>query len=62
MFLGPLNEKYKDYTDISAREVFSLAPLLFLCIFLGIFPSYLLDWMNVGVEQLMDILKAGLDR
>ena len=62
VFLGPLNEKYKDYTDISAREVFSLAPLLFLCIFLGIFPSYLLDWMNVGVEQLMDILKAGLDR
>lgn len=56
VFLGPLNEKYKDYSDINAREVFSLAPLLFLCIFLGIFPMYLLDWMDLGVKELMSLL------
>ncbi len=59
VFLGPLNDKYKDYPDISGREVLSLAPLLFLCIFLGIFPYYLLDWMDVGVSDLMKILSPG---
>jgi NADH-quinone oxidoreductase subunit M len=57
VFLGPLNEKYKDYKDITGREIFSLAPLLFLCVFLGIFPFYLLDWMDVGVSDLMVILQ-----
>ncbi|MDA1263491.1 MAG: NADH-quinone oxidoreductase subunit M [Planctomycetota bacterium] len=59
VFLGPLNEKYKDYEDITGREIFSLAPLLFLCVFLGIFPYYLLDWMDVGVIDLMKLLSPG---
>ena len=56
VFLGTLNEKYADFKDISAREVFSLAPLLVLCIVLGIFPWYILDWMEVSVSDLMQIL------
>ncbi len=59
VFLGPLNERYKDYPDINAREIFSLAPLLFLCVFLGIFPHFLLDWMNVSVMDLIQILTPG---
>ena len=59
VFLGPLNERYKDYTDANAREVFALAPLLFLCVFLGVFPYYLLDWMNVSVGELMSLLAPG---
>jgi NADH-quinone oxidoreductase subunit M len=59
VFLGPLNEKYKDYTDISGREIFSLAPLLFLCLVLGIFPFYLLDWMDMSVVELMKQLTPG---
>jgi len=57
VFLGPLN--YKDYTDINAREVFSLAPLLVLCILLGIFPFLLLDWMDTSVVELMRMLTVG---
>ena len=59
VFLGPLNEKYKDLKDINAREVFTLAPLLFLCIFLGIFPFFLLDWMDTSVVELMTLLTPG---
>ena len=59
VFLGPLNPKYKGYPDANPREVFALAPLLFLCVFLGIFPSYLLDWMNTGVMELMKIIGPG---
>lgn len=56
VFLGPLNEKYKDYSDINAREVFALAPLLVLCVVLGIFPYFLLDWMDKSVVELMRML------
>tara|TARA_R110002095_G_scaffold215157_1_gene208668 strand:+ start:740 stop:2311 length:1572 start_codon:yes stop_codon:yes gene_type:complete len=56
IFLGPLNEKYKDMTDINAREVFSLAPLLVLCVVLGVAPHFVLDWMDVSVNQLVALL------
>ena len=59
VFLGPLNEKYKDYPDINAREVFALAPLLFLFLFLGIFPFYVLDWMDTSVVELMTLITPG---
>jgi len=58
VFLGKLNEKYKEFPDISFREVFSQAPLLFLCLALGIFPFFLLDWMNVSVEGLVGLLRG----
>jgi NADH-quinone oxidoreductase subunit M len=58
VFLGKLNEKYKEFPDISFREVFSQAPLLFLCLVLGIFPFLLLDWMNVSVEGLVGLLRG----
>jgi len=58
VFLGKLPEKYKDYPDMTAREVFSMAPLLALCILLGIFPHLLLDKMTPSVEHLIEILKS----
>jgi NADH-quinone oxidoreductase subunit M len=56
VFLGKMNEKYKDFPDISFREVFSQAPLLFLCLALGVFPFFLLDWMSVSVRGLIGTL------
>ena len=57
VLLGPLNEKYRGYTDINAREVFCQAPLLILCVLLGVFPWLLLDWMDVSVVQLVTMLR-----
>ncbi len=59
VFLGKLNEKYKDFSDISFRETFSQAPLLFLCVLLGVFPFFLLDWMEVSVRGLVTMLSNG---
>jgi NADH-quinone oxidoreductase subunit M len=56
VFLGPLNLKYKDFPDISFRETFSQAPLLFLCVALGVFPFFLLDWMDLSVKNLVALL------
>jgi NADH:ubiquinone oxidoreductase subunit 4 (subunit M) len=58
VFLGPVNEKYKDLEDINARELFCQAPLLALCVVLGILPWYLLDWMRPSVQHLVDQLSA----
>lgn len=58
VFLGNLNEKYKDYTDMSPREIFCQAPLLFLCVALGVMPWYLLDWMKPSVETMVRFLNT----
>jgi len=59
VFLGKLNPKYADMPDINARELFCQAPLLFLCIALGILPWYLLDWMQPSVASLVTLLSNG---
>jgi NADH-quinone oxidoreductase subunit M len=59
VYLGPLNPKYAKLTDINAREVFCQAPLLFLCVALGVMPWYLLDWMRPSVENLVRLLSGG---
>ena len=56
VFLGPLNEKYKDYKDISPREIFCQAPFLALCVILGIFPFFLLDWMQPSISSFVKLL------
>jgi NADH-quinone oxidoreductase subunit M len=59
VFLGKLNPKYADMPDINARELFCQAPLLFLCVVLGILPWYLLDWMQPSVASLVTLLSNG---
>jgi NADH-quinone oxidoreductase subunit M len=58
VFLGKLNPKYADLPDIDGRELFCQAPLLFLCVVLGILPWYLLDWMQPSVANLVTLLSA----
>ena len=60
VFLGNLNDKYKDYDkqDINLREVLCQAPFLALCVILGIFPFYLLNWMQPSIEALVATLRG----
>ena len=55
VFLGPLNEKYKDFPDMNGREMFVMAPLAFLCVLLGVAPYLLLDWMAPSIEGLRQL-------
>jgi NADH-quinone oxidoreductase subunit M len=52
VFLGPLNEKYRTFPDVSGREVFSMAPLAFLGVLLGVAPMLLLDWIAPTLDRL----------
>jgi NADH-quinone oxidoreductase subunit M len=48
-FQGTVNEKVTKFRDLNAREVFAVAPLLALIIFLGVYPRPLLDIINPAV-------------
>ena len=55
VFLGPLNEKYRDFPDVTGREIFTMAPLAFLCVLLGVMPSLLLNWIGPTIENLRQL-------
>jgi NADH-quinone oxidoreductase subunit M len=58
VFLGTLPEKWKDLTDMDGREMVMLAPLAAIVIFLGIYPSPILDLLNASLNNLAGILHA----
>jgi NADH-quinone oxidoreductase subunit M len=57
VYLGPLNEKYKDYPDTDARELFCLIPLGFLCILLGVMPYLLINWVWPSLKPILSFLQ-----
>lgn len=56
MFLGPLKETWAGLSDMNARELFCLVPLVILMLVLGIFPRLALDLMNVTMTHLAEYL------
>jgi NADH-quinone oxidoreductase subunit M len=53
------NPAYKDYQDMTVREILCIAPLVVLAIALGVFPKYLLmSWMEPSVTGLVDSLAS----
>ena len=60
LFLGTLPEKWKTLPDINGRELFTLVPLAIIVIFLGIYPSPMIDMMTSAVNTLVDVVgKSG---
>ena len=61
VYLGTVKrEEYKRFPDVSFREVLVLAPLAFLCIFLGVFPNGLIEFMNGSLVAVTDLVRAAL--
>lgn len=56
IFFGPLNEKWSSLKDIEFREYAMFIPLTIVIIFLGIYPSAMLDIMNTSVNTLVNFL------
>jgi len=53
ILLGPLNERWRALTDVNAREVWSLAPLLLLIVALGLYPLPMLQLQDEALRQLI---------
>ena len=56
VFLGTLPEKWKSLPDINGRELFTLVPLAIIVIFLGIYPSPMINLMSAAVNTLVDVV------
>ena len=60
VYLGqPKKEEYKTFKDLDGREVFVLAPLAFLCILLGVYPSIIIDYMDPTLETVRLFVTGG---
>ncbi len=56
VFLGPLNEKYKDLPEINGRELFTLVPIGVIVLVLGVFPNPVIDLMDDATVRLVQIV------
>jgi NADH-quinone oxidoreductase subunit M len=50
-FQGAVSEKVQKFRDLNVREVFAVAPLIALIVFLGVYPKPLLDIINPAVHD-----------
>ena len=56
VFLGPQQDKYKNLPDISGMEIFTLAPLMAIILFVGVYPTPLLNLMRTSLNFLIGIV------
>ncbi len=56
IYLGKLNEKWTSLPDMDLREYAMLVPLSLIIIFLGVYPSAMLDLMNTSVNSMVQFL------
>ena len=56
VYLGKLNEKWNTLPDMTAREYAMLVPLTVIVIFIGIYPSSMLNLMNSSVNQMVSFM------
>ncbi len=50
---GPLNEKWAGHlSEINAREIFVIVPLMILILWIGVYPAWILDVINRAVTML----------
>ncbi len=57
VLLGPLNPKLADMPDADGREIVSIAPLMALTLFFGVFPAPLIDaFFNAASVSIIGVL------
>ena len=56
VYLGKLNEKWDKLKDLDLREYVMFVPLSIIIIFLGVYPSAMLNIMNTSVNSLVSFV------
>ena len=57
VFMGEVNDKYSDLTDISKREIATLVPLAIYVIGFGVYPSPLINVISPAMQNIIDIIQ-----
>ena len=60
IYLGPLNERYRSFPDLSLREAFTLVPLAIIVAILGWYPHAVLGLMQTSLNHLNQIVTAAV--
>jgi NADH-quinone oxidoreductase subunit M len=60
IFLGPLNETYKDLTDISRRELVTIVPLAIIILFFGVYPTPLINMIAPAMDGIIKIVQSAI--
>jgi len=58
MYLGPPNEKYLGLAEINGRELFTLVPLGAIVLFLGIYPTAILNLQSPALLRLNEQVQS----
>ncbi len=58
IYLGPLNERYQGYPDLTFRELFTLVPLGAIVLLLGVYPHAILGLLNTSLVHLNHVVLA----
>ena len=56
IYMGELKEKWNQLKDLTFREYAMLVPLSLIIIFLGVYPSAMLDIMNTSVNSMVNLM------
>jgi len=56
IFLGPVNQRWRDLPDLHRYELISLAPLTALTLAIGVYPAPILNLINSGVVRVIQIM------
>jgi NADH-quinone oxidoreductase subunit M len=56
IYLGPLNEKYQGFPDLSLREAFTLVPLAAIVLILGVYPHAILSLLETSLDHLNQVV------
>jgi NADH-quinone oxidoreductase subunit M len=57
VYLGTLKEKWMQLKDLDGREYAMLIPLTLIIIFLGVYPSAMLNVMNASVNSMVKFMQ-----
>jgi NADH-quinone oxidoreductase subunit M len=56
IYLGSLNEKYKNLPDLTLREAFTLVPLAIIVLILGVYPHAILDLLGASLNHVNQVV------
>ena len=60
IFLGPLNEVYKDLTDITGTELITIVPLAIIILWFGVYPAPLLNMIAPAMDGIIQIVQSAI--
>ena len=60
IFLGPLNEKYKDLKDITLIELVTIVPIAILVLLFGVYPAPLINMIAPAMDGIINIIQGAI--